>query len=423
MSLLWKLIRLQISPWQLAGFSLANLLGLIVVLLGIQFYSDTAEMFTAGDSFMKQEYVVLSKEVGFSPLSAKNTIGFTEEEMRDISSQPFVSSLAPFVSADFSVVASISSHSAGVGFQTEMFLEALLDEYIDVDVPSWRTNETLQGTASSDTTAETSIEMDGQAPQVIPIIIPRNYLNLYNFGFAAGRGLPTLSESVIGMVPITLYLSSSKGHLVVEGRVMGFSNRLNTILVPMDFMQWANDSLGQHAETKPTRLCLNVKNPADPLIGEYIAEKGYRTEGTNADAGRIAYFLRLICFIVVGIGCSICVLAFFVMLLSIYLLLQKNMEKVQTLRLLGYSIPTICMPYFALIIGVYAFSLFVALFALSALREQYIIHLVSLNPHFNLQIAASTYCLATGLTLLLIAVSASAVWIKVKRGNAMQTKK
>ena len=38
--MIWKLLRQHISVAQLAGFFLANLCGMVIVLLGIQFYKD-----------------------------------------------------------------------------------------------------------------------------------------------------------------------------------------------------------------------------------------------------------------------------------------------------------------------------------------------------------------------------------------------
>lgn len=396
--LLWKLIRLQISPWQLAGFALANIIGLSVVLFGVQFYMDSAPVFTAGDSFMKEEYIVVTKEVGLSGLRGKKSPGFSEKELQEISSQPFVDDCAPFVGAHFGVVAAISSAAAGMGFQTEMFLEALPDKYLDIDLKKWKyTPESKQ----------------------VPIVIPRNYLNLYNFGFASGRGLPVVSEQMIGMVPIQLYLTGSKGNMVVEGRISGFSSRLNTILVPIDFMRMANDSLAmaEENEIKATRICLDVKNPTDPAIGEYLTQSGYRTEGTGGDSGRIAYFLRIISFTVVGIGICICVLAFFVMLLSVFLLLQKNMEKARTLRLIGYPIRTICLPYFAVVILVYTIGFIVSMILLSLLRETYLPHFAALSPDFSLKLNLNIYLLDFALSASLAAIAAFSVWRKVKQNT------
>ena len=63
MSLVWKLMSRHISMSQLVGFFFANLCGMVIVLLGIQFYQDVAPVFTEGDSFMKKDYLIVSKKV------------------------------------------------------------------------------------------------------------------------------------------------------------------------------------------------------------------------------------------------------------------------------------------------------------------------------------------------------------------------
>ncbi|MBP3229044.1 MAG: ABC transporter permease [Bacteroidaceae bacterium] len=392
--LLYKLLRLQLSPWQLAGFVLANCLGLVVVLFGVQFYSDVAPVFTAGDSFMKEEYVVVTKEVGLANMMGRGAPVFTDAEVADIAAQPFVDGCAPFTGATFSVVAAVSSPAAGVGFQTEMFLEALPDNYVDTDLARWHYTP--------------------GNPQV-PIVIPRNYLNLYNFGFASGRGLPAVSEGMVGLVPIRLYLSGAGGSVVVEGRVTGFSNRLNTILVPLAFMQWANDTLSPGLAPKATRLCIDVSNPADPRLGQFLTQRGYRTEGTGGDAGRMAFFLRVVCYSVVLVGVAICLLAFFVMLLSVYLLLQKNLEKIRTLRLVGYSVRAVSLPYLLLICAVYALGLLAASPALRALRGLYMEQIGVFTGNYATGLAPAVDATALLLTLLLTLLSAAATLTRVRR--------
>lgn len=60
--LVWKLLRQHISVGQLAGFFLANLFGMMIVLLSVQFYRDVLPVFTEGDSFMKKEYIIATKK-------------------------------------------------------------------------------------------------------------------------------------------------------------------------------------------------------------------------------------------------------------------------------------------------------------------------------------------------------------------------
>lgn len=59
-----------------------------------------------------------------------------------------------------------------------------------------------------------------------------------------------------------------------KGNIVGFSNRLNTILVPQSFMKWANENFAPGAEAQPSRLIIEVNNPADSSIAGYFQKKG-----------------------------------------------------------------------------------------------------------------------------------------------------
>lgn len=62
-ALVWKLLRQHISIGQLAGFFLANLFGMMIVLLSVQFYKDIIPVFTEGDSFMKKDFIIATKKI------------------------------------------------------------------------------------------------------------------------------------------------------------------------------------------------------------------------------------------------------------------------------------------------------------------------------------------------------------------------
>ena len=61
--LVWKLLRQHISIGQLTGFFLANIFGMLIVLLSVQFYKDVLPVFTQGDSFMKKDYIIATKKI------------------------------------------------------------------------------------------------------------------------------------------------------------------------------------------------------------------------------------------------------------------------------------------------------------------------------------------------------------------------
>lgn len=295
---------------------LANLCGMTIVLATVQFATDIIPMFTGSDSFMKPGQMVMAKHVSTVRTLTGKAPTFTQKEIADVRHQPFVSDVGTFTPSLFSVVATLGSQKLGVEFSTEMFFEAVPDAFMDVDISRWHWKE---------------------GDEEVPIVLPRNYLNLYNFGFASSQGLPALSESLVSMVKIRFILRGSAGRKELTGRVVAFSKKLNTILVPQAFMDEMNTTLSPERKPEPSRLIVTVSNPADERIAEYLSNHSYETEADDAEAARTAHLLRIIISIVLVVGLIISALAFYVLLLSIFLLLQKNTEKIDTLLLIGYS--------------------------------------------------------------------------------------
>ncbi|WP_294456391.1 ABC transporter permease [uncultured Bacteroides sp.] len=327
--MLWKLLRQHISVAQLAGFFIANLCGMVIVMLGIQFYNDVSPVFTQEDSFIKKDYIVVTKKVSTLGSIAGKSGTFSDYEVDDLKSQPFTVEVGAFQPSQFKVSAGISF--GGMDISTAMFLESVPDGFVDVRADAWSYT-------------------DGQSE--IPIIIPRNYLNLYNFGFARSRNLPQLSEGMVGLVSLNLYIAGNGKRDMKKGRIVGFSNRLNTILVPESFMNSANASYGGNKEWEPSRLIIEVDNPADERIARYFNDNGYETEDSKLDAGKMTWFLKVAVGVVMAVGLVISLLSFYILLLSIYLLLQKNTDKLENLILIGYSTSRVAMPYQILTVAI-----------------------------------------------------------------------
>jgi hypothetical protein len=256
------------------------------------------------------------------------------------------------------------------------------DRYIDVNLDNWRFDP-------------------GQ--QTIPIIIPRNYLNLYNFGFAQSRSLPKLSEGVMGLIQMEITLRGNGRREQYKGHIVGFSNRLNTILVPQAFMKWANETFAPQKSVTPSRLIVAVDNPADAAITDYYRAHRYETEGDTLDAGKTTYFLRLTVGIVLGVGILITLLSFYILMLSIFLLLQKNTEKLKNLLLIGYSVPSVALPYCLLTVALNLAALLLAFAGTAWIRSFYLTTLQTLAP--QAEQGTLMPALITG-SLLFIVVSA-----------------
>ena len=95
-ALVWKLLRQHISIGQLAGFFLANLFGMMIVLLSMQFYKDVIPVFTEGDSFMKKDFIIATKKVSTLGSFAGKSNTFTAEDITDLKKQPFTKTIGAF---------------------------------------------------------------------------------------------------------------------------------------------------------------------------------------------------------------------------------------------------------------------------------------------------------------------------------------
>jgi hypothetical protein len=390
-----KLLGRHVNAWQLAGFVLANLCGMAIVLTAVQFFSDLQPLMTGNDSFMRPGHIVVTKHVSSLGTITGASPAFNENEIQDISEQPFVHSIGRYTPALFGVYATIGGGSIPMKFSTDMFFESVPDEFLDVSPEEWT--------------------YDPESDDV-PIILPRTYLNLYNFGFASSQGLPTVSEEIVSAISINLRLSGATT-LLRTGRVVAFSRRLNTILVPQAFMDDMNRRLAPNQTPEPARLIISVDNPADERIAKYLSDNGYDTEATDADASRAASLMRLITTVVLIVGMIISILAFYVLLLSIFLLLQKHTEKIDNLLLIGYTPRSVARPFHLLTIALNLVVLVGALVIVVAVRGWYVPLFGELYSNFEptafvptLLVGVAIFVLVSMLNFVAITRKVRAIW-------------
>jgi hypothetical protein len=391
MKLIWKLLRHHISVAQLAGFFLANLCGMVIVLLGIQFYNDVLPIFTQSDSFLKKDYIVVSKKVSTLGSFLGRSNQFSNGDIEEVKEQPFTESVGPFTSSHFQVSAGLGIE--GIQMSTAMFFESVPDEFVDIETDKWRFT-------SGDGT--------------IPIIIPRNYLNLYNFGFAQSRSLPQISEGLMGTISLDIRIAGKGKRDNYKGRIVGFSNRLNTILVPDAFMKWANTQYAEGKQKGPSRLIIEVNNPTDERIARFFEDKGYETENDKLDNGKAAWFLKIIVGIVLSVGFGISILSLYILMLSIFLLLQKNTYKLKNLLLIGYSTRKVAFPYQAMTVLLNGLVLVLSTVIVLLVRHVY----SNLMDEMGLPIDTGAPWLAIGagivLFLIVSAINTTLIYRKMK---------
>lgn len=322
---IWKLLRKDMSVAQLAGYAVANVVGLAVILAGILFYCDTADS-ADSDSYFSNDYIVISKKVnglGFEP------VAFSKEEVEALEAQPWVRRTGRFTSSQFAVNAAVEM--GGRGMSTYLFFESVPDDFFDIKPRDWTFDP---------------------AERFVPIVLSKDYLTLYNFGFAIPQGLPQVSEELIGAIPVRLRISGEgMTPEYFDASIVGFSSRLNTIAVPQSFMDWANSRFATGRQPDPSRLIVEVDRMAASGMTRYFDDAGIEVAGDKSESGKISDFLGLVSGVVTANGIVISLLALFILLLSIFLLLQKSRGTLRNLVLLGYPAPYLARYYETVVIA------------------------------------------------------------------------
>lgn len=327
--MIWKLLRQNVSARQLAGYAVATLAGLVIVMVAVKFYADLSPALSGNAATGEPRNIIISKPVGLGNTLSGSAPAFSDAEMREIAAQSWCDSVVAFTAADFGVWAAVDM--GGRSMSTALFFESVPDAMAGVDPSLWR--------------------FDPDHP-VIPIMISRDYLALYNFGFAAGGRMPVVSEKIIRNIPLQITVSGPGGYTVLPGRIVGFSSWLNTIAVPQAFMDWAHNRFGTGSAPQPSRLIVVVGNPGNPAVDAFMADHGYEIAGAPDTGGRAAFFLRLIASAVGAVGSVIVILALGILVLGINLLITRNRATIGGLLLLGYTPRRVSRGYIIMVCAV-----------------------------------------------------------------------
>lgn len=286
-------------------------LGVLLLLCAVQMYFNVNAFI--GEKEIKKsafDYVSITKLITDQNMGKDNR--FSSEEISELNAQPFILDAAPLIGNQFR--AQISAGNI-IPFSTDLFLEAIDNQFIDT-VPAdfiWK-----PGSRS------------------VPIILSADYLELYNI-FAPAQELPQLSENSIKQVNLQLLCSGMGFNYTFNASIVGLSNRISTILVPEEFLIWANKHLGDGSQEKFARVYIKTDNISNPTLLKYIEEKGYQINKEKTRSARIKIILQSF---VSGIGIfSLLVILLSMMLFGFYLklMIARSKENLILLQTLGYS--------------------------------------------------------------------------------------
>jgi hypothetical protein len=335
------------KPVLIIAGTFGALVGFLLLLGALQLYFDIHAVLTGSSDMNQAQYLVINKEVNLLNTLFGGQKGFSENEIAQLKKIKGVQQAAALTSSRFKV--SVSMGEGGMkgmpGMSTDFFFEAVPDNFVDVDADKWQWKE---------------------GDPVVPIILPRDYIKLYNFGFAPSQGLPQVTEGLVSLARFNINITGKDGQTITYvGKLAGFSERINTILAPQNFIDFANQKFAGVTPgiTTPNRVIIQCEGPATTELVEYFTQNGYETSAESLRNSKLNSFLRIVMSVVILIGSVIILLSLLVFLLYSQLLVSKSSYELQTLIRIGHNYKKLgskYMKYYSIIYaGIFLFSILV----------------------------------------------------------------
>ncbi len=286
-------------------------IGVLLLLCSVQMYYNV-NLLIKDKNPRKDGFDFISVTKNITDANMAEDHRFTSADISEMKTHAFVSDAAPLVSNQFRVRA----NAANIIHSTDLFLESIQDNFLDILPPSFSWHP-------------------GQ--EDVPIIFSSDFLEMYNV-FATAQDLPQLSASSIGVINIMLECSGRTGRSIeLRGHIIAISDRINSVVVPEEFLQWANKNLEGCVDPPASRVYIKTVDANNTDLLKYLEQKDYHVNKDKTKFGRVKQILQAI---VSGLGgFAILVILLAMMLFSFYLqlMIARSKDNLQLLLMLGYS--------------------------------------------------------------------------------------
>jgi hypothetical protein len=299
----------QMRAWMgTLGLGIAALL----LLVAVQMQADFSELLQGKQNKdTNTQYLVINRQLNNNNL---NSGGLREEELEALKKLPEVSAVGIIQPGYFK--ASLSSTSDRFPFYTDVSFETVSSDFLDEIPEHWTWQE---------------------KDEYVPIIVPSLYLDLYNFQFALAQQLPQLTPEVVKMIFFNIRIQGPNGEVVLKGKVAGFSDRIQSMLVPQEFMQWCNARFAQGEKRNPSRILIKTKDATSPVLNQFLEKNQLQADKEKTRFSKYREIVNWIAGISGLSGLLMLIFAALVLSLFIQLNIVSKQDEIRLLIQLGAS--------------------------------------------------------------------------------------
>jgi hypothetical protein len=289
-------------------------IGVLLLLCSIQMFINIRQLLKEKSAPKNGfDYIAVTRKVTNETMGQTEKNLFTESDIADLRSQSFVQDVAPLVATDFKLEL---SGGTILPFRTDLFLESIRSDFLDTLPPDFEWHE---------------------GKMEIPVIVSSDFLEVFNV-FAPAYGYSQISRETASGIPVVITCYGAGGLKEdFTAKIVAFTDRINSTLAPLSFIEWANQKFGGQKATHYSRLYIKTKDANDPALLNFLDQKGYEVNKEKTRFGRVKQVLQGI-FSGLGLfGLMVVILSFILFSFYLQLVIAKSKENLQTLLALGYS--------------------------------------------------------------------------------------
>lgn len=310
--LLKKIIQTGVGKTRFLMAAVGLGIAMLLILIAIQAHTNFSQLlYSSKNQNETADFLVINKTITNAMMGQSAKSIFTPEEIANIRKQPFVQAFGLVTSSQYKVVIQAPGD---LHFATDMFFEAVPDSFLDVKNEDWKWNE---------------------GDRTIPIILPNDFLNLYNFGFSLSQDLPQISQETVKALPLQVNISNNQVSDQYMGHVVGFSDRISSFLVPASFMAWANQKYGTTTAVGTSRVIVKTPDPSNPALVKFLEDNGYTTNQDKLKFSKTRMIVQTIVSVVGFFGLILLCFALLVFSMFIQLVIASCKREIQLLVILG----------------------------------------------------------------------------------------
>lgn len=297
---------------QFAAAATGAMIGFVFLLSAVHYFVATKTL-GEGEEILGTNILIAQRKVSkFNALNL-NTNTFDPDEIERLRALPFVNKVEPVVNNRFNI--SLGMREEGLPyFRTDIFVQSVNNELMDVKVDQWNWQK---------------------GDEILPLIMPRDFMIMLN-QFAASYNIPQVSEDLALTFNFRIDISGNNQKEFFNARIVGFSNQISAVVVPLSFMQYGNELYGDGNEQLVTQLMLSVDDGAFGKLEAIMDDMNLDIKKTELTIAKVKSILSAVLAVVLVISLITILMSALLIMQYSQLLISKSDYEITTLLRIGY---------------------------------------------------------------------------------------